>query len=422
MLICLADSVHVQCFTAKQLMAATLPQSVAAWRERLDLMLKSLVGQFNIVGKAALGSLAPSLYRLGLVLLGLIIGLVWAYQGAPIKFRDAEPVHLADGYKDQWIKMTAVEYSRYQDVDEATRKIVKAGISPKMIQALIDENQSANPELASQLSALLPIAEQNKAAASSQADKIKSSFLSGLVLGPLGCLVGTAIIGLILTLVFTFYWAVPVGKWAKTRPGGRPAMVGVSGATHAVMMDAKREADAQRTDFAAVGEAPPITQYISTYVQGDDLYDDSFSIETPSGEFLGECGSGISETIGVGDPKKVTATEVWLFDKNDIRTITKVWMSEHAYNDQALRTKLAPKGEAVLAAPNAITTLETQTLRVRVRVIDLQYGEGALPPNSFFQRLTVEIAAWPKGDSGAGTSQPPDTSAAFGDTAELLNY
>jgi hypothetical protein len=389
--------------------------------ERLDLMIKRLVGQFNIIGKAALGSLAPSLYRLGLVLLGLIIGLVWAYQGAPIKFRDAEPVQLAEGYKDQWIKMTAAEYSQYGDQAEAARKIVEAGVTPKMIQTLIDENQ-ADPQLASQLAGLLEVANANKSAATTQADKIKSNFLSSLVLGPLGCLVGTAIIGVILALGFTFYWAVPVGKWAKPRPGMRPATVGVAGATHAAMMDARREAGAQRTDFAAVGEAPPLTQYMSTYILGDELYDDSFSIETPAGEFLGECGSGISETIGVGDPKKVTATEVWLFDKNDIRTITKVLMSEHAYNDQALRTKLAPKGEAVLAAPNAVTTLETQTLRLRVRVVDLQYGEGALPPNSFFERLTVEIAAWPKEGPGDGTSQPPDTSAAFGDTAELLNY
>ncbi len=98
---------------------------------------------------------------------------------------------------------------------------------------------------------------------------------------------------------------------------------------------------------------PPITQYMSTYILGDDLYDNSFSIETPSGEFLGECGSGISRPSAWAIPRKVTATEVWLFDKNDIRTVTKVLMSEHAYNDQALRTKLAPKGEAVWLAPNA---------------------------------------------------------------------
>jgi hypothetical protein len=396
---------------------------VAAWRERLDLMIKRLVGQFNIIGKAALGSLAPSLYRLGFVLLGLIIGLVWAYQVAPVKFRDGEPVQLADGYKDQWIKMAAAELSQYGDQEEAAREIVKAGVSPQMIQNLIDENQAANPQLASQLTALLEVANANKAAAATQADKIKGGFFSTLVMGPLGCIVGTALIGIILALVFTFYWAVPVGKWAKPSAGrpGAPVTGGTVGA-HAAEVAAKKVAADQKTDFAAVGEAPPLTQYMSTYILGNDLYDDSFSIETPSGEFLGECGSGISETIGVGDPKKVTATEVWLFDKNDIRTITKVLMSEHAYNDQALRTKLAPKGEAVLAAPNAITTLETQTLRLRIRIIDLQYGEGALPPNSFFERLTVEIAAWPKDDGGSDTPPPPDTSAAFGDTAELLNY
>jgi hypothetical protein len=98
-------------------------------------------------------------------------------------------------------------------------------------------------------------------------------------------------------------------------------------------------------------------------------------------------------------------------------------MSEHAYRDQALRAKLAPKGEAVLVTPEGITTLETQTLRVRVRIVDVQYGEGPLPPNSFFERLTVELAAWPKeGAAGSGLPQPPDSSAAFGDTAELLNY
>lgn len=386
-------------------------------------MIQRLVGQFNIIGKAALGSLAPSLYRLGLVLLGVILGLVWAYMGAPVKFRDAEPVHLAEGYKDQWIKMTAVEYEQSNDLEEARRKLVKGGITPAMIDQLIQDNAAADPQLANQLQALLPIAEENRSASNSQADKIKSGFLGG-ILGPLACVFGTLVFGILLALLFTFYWAVPIGKWAKKPKAVAPRVAGTA-ATHAEQIAAKKAATTQKTNYLAVGEAPPVSQYMSTYILGDDLYDDSFSIETPSGEFLGECGSGISETIGVGDPKKVAATEVWLFDKNDIRTVTKVLMSEHAFNDQALRTKLAPKGEAVMVTPEGVTVLETQTLRVLVRIVDLQYGEGALPPRSFFERLTVEIAAWPKeGAQGGegGPPQSPDASAAFGDTAELLNY
>ncbi|MEW6579230.1 MAG: hypothetical protein AB1435_08540 [Chloroflexota bacterium] len=389
-------------------------------------MIKRLTGQFNVIGKAALSTLAPSLYRLGFVLLGVIIGLAWAYQGAPIKFRDAEPVHLADGYKDQWIKMTAVEFAQSGDTAEAQRKIVEAGVTPKMIQALIDANATDEPELAGQLQVLMVIAQDSSVAAAKQSDKVKAGFLSG-VLGPLACIGGTAVIGVLLAVFFTFYWAVPVGKWARSKPApemalGTTAPIGPGGAGRAEIVAMKRAAAKEKTDFESRGEAPPAGQFVSTYVLGDDLYDDSFSIETAKGEFLGECGSGISETIGVGEPKKVTATEVWLFDKNDIRTVTKVLMSEHAYNDPALRTKLAPKGEAVLARPGAVTTLETETLRVQVRIVDMQYGEGPLPPRSFFERLAVEIAAWPKQASSAPSSQPPDSSAAFGDTAELLNY
>jgi hypothetical protein len=144
-------------------------------------------------------------------------------------------------------------------------------------------------------------------------------------------------------------------------------------------------------------EDTPIAQFMTTFQVGDDLYDDSFSIDSPSGEFLGECGVGISETIGVGDPKKVTAFEVWLFDKNDIQTVTKVLMSDHAYNDPAINQRLVSKGEPVVVEPGRTILLETATLQLEARVIDMNYGTGALPANSYFERLTLELAVWPKG-------------------------
>jgi hypothetical protein len=161
-----------------------------------------------------------------------------------------------------------------------------------------------------------------------------------------------------------------------------------------------------------VDRGVPVSKFVSTFVMGDDLFDDSFSIETASGEFLGETGAGISKTIGVGDPKKVTAIEVWVFDKNDIRTVTKVLMSEYAFGDAALKAELATKGEAVQAAAGGITLLETQTLTVQARIIDMAYGSGSLPTNSFFERMSIEISAWPK-KADAGTAGASD---AFGQT------
>ena len=161
--------------------------------------------------------------------------------------------------------------------------------------------------------------------------------------------------------------------------------------------------------------AVPIARFQSDYVYGRDNYDDSFSIENASGEFLGECGVGIAESIGSDTPKNVTAFEVWLFDKNDIRTITKVVMSDHAFFDEALKAKLAPKGEPVLARENEVIVLETATLIINAEIKEMQYGAGSLPPQSFFENFSIELSAWAK----EGDFDEPDIE---GRVDELLEY
>lgn len=159
-----------------------------------------------------------------------------------------------------------------------------------------------------------------------------------------------------------------------------------------------REASKNKTNFELLGVAPPITQNMTTYVLGDDLYDESFSIDTQSGDFLGEYGVGVSETIGVGDPKKVTALEIWLFDKNDIKTATKVLMSGHAFADGGIRGRLEAKGELIQVEQQKQIMLETETLQLLATVVDLQYGDGAMPEKSYFDRVTLELAIWRKSD------------------------
>lgn len=168
--------------------------------------------------------------------------------------------------------------------------------------------------------------------------------------------------------------------------------------TSAAARGAQLSRAAEKTDYTETQLGAPLVQFMTTYLLGDDLYDDSFSIETSSGEFLGETGVGISETLSTGDAsKKATAFEVWLFDKNDIRTVTKVVMSDYAFSNEELRAKLAPKGEAVQAQRDLKFTLETASLRIQARIVDVSYGSGGgTPPNSFMDRITVELAAWRK--------------------------
>jgi hypothetical protein len=140
---------------------------------------------------------------------------------------------------------------------------------------------------------------------------------------------------------------------------------------------------------------------VPSYTLGNDNYDTSYSLETPRGEFLGECGMGISETIGEGKPDKVVAFDLWLFDKADVRTVTQILMSEYAFKDQPTRTKLATKGEAILAEKGKTLRFETASLRIDAQITELMYATNTnYPPNSHFQRLIVEIVPSVKTDGG----------------------
>ncbi|MBP7213776.1 MAG: hypothetical protein KBA03_06040 [Anaerolineaceae bacterium] len=153
--------------------------------------------------------------------------------------------------------------------------------------------------------------------------------------------------------------------------------------------------NAKASNINANGEKP-VAQFMSTYLFGDDRYDESFIFDAPNGAFLGECGISISDLIGVGEPKKISAFDVWLFDKNDIQTVTKVIMSKHAFNDQNIKSRLEIRGEPILAEPGKLFRLETATLRMEGRIVDVSYGDLPLPDDSYFQRNTIELAVYRK--------------------------
>lgn len=158
------------------------------------------------------------------------------------------------------------------------------------------------------------------------------------------------------------------------------------------------------------GEGPaPLKRWTGTYTLGQDTYDEFFTIETKTGDFLGESGIGILEAIPGTSPKQVIAFDVGLFDKTDITTLSRVLMSEHAYNDDALRAKIDanPQAEAVLAEPGKTFTLETSALQVEATVDELIYGEGG---NTYFDTLTISLDIFVKegADLRVGSMDVPD--------------
>src|SRR5579859_6138322 len=353
----------------------------------------------------------PKLLPVGTFLLGMILAFLWAYVISPTVNVGGGPVNLSDSWKQEYVKQVAWQLQANggpgnQDAaNNAKNQLDHLGNAADVLKEMLQTQ--TDPQLVPLLNALQPLAVNNPA----ELGKIQPGLLNGNFT-PILCILGAAIIFGGAVIVNTI---IPITLLFQRKSKERSTVqTGLDADRRKAEKQAKlAAAAAPPPPQAAVERGTPVGQYMSTYILGDDLYDDSFSIETASGEFLGETGAGISKTIGVGDPKKVTAVEVWVFDKNDIRTVTKVLMSEHAFNDEGIKAELAPKGEAVLVKAGTIVLLETQTLTVQGRVVDLAYGTGALPPNSFFDRITVEISAWPK-KAPAGA---PAAGGAFGDTA-----
>jgi hypothetical protein len=308
-------------------------------------------------------------------IVGIALGLGWGWGVDPVKFVDATPAYLRDDLREDYLRMTIDSFRVNADPNLAVQRWQSLGqFGPELLQRVTANPKGLDPNT---LAAFTQLAGQFPPTAAPQGGETTS--MGGWVLS----------IALILILAVAV-----VGGFIFLR---RFLSKGGSGEPTVTMQAVEASRNAERTDFEGLGLAPPITQVMTTYLLGDDLYDESFSIDTQGGEFLGEYGVGVSETVGVGDPKKVTALEVWLFDKNDIKTATKVLMSEHAFNDQNLRSRLEPKGELVLVEPHKQIILETETLQLLATVADLQYGQAAPAGNSYFERLTLELAIWPKG-------------------------
>ena len=313
------------------------------------------------------------------VIAGLILGLVIGWGIWPVQWTDATPEVLRADLQADYMRMAIDSFRVNGNQPLAVQRWDDLGAAaPAAFSQVVQDPQGLDPVSITNFQQLITTARGPIGEGTPPEGAAQSPSTSMIVISVAG-------IAILAVVIFGAFYLLRNVFRLKPR-----------GEVSAAMQAADVTRQTERTDFQSLGLAPPITQTMTTYVMGDDLYDESFSIDTQGGDFLGEYGVGVSETIGVGDPKKVTALEVWLFDKNDIKTATKVLMSAHAFNDPELRSRLEAKGELVMLEPQGQIILETATLQLLVTVTDIEYGMGALPPESYFERVILELAVWPK--------------------------
>ena len=331
----------------------------------------------------------------GGIIVGLIIGLIFAWWIWPVKWKDATPGQLHQTYQGVYINAVAEDYNIHHNIGRANLHLGldqkvnpwskdPATMEPAFKEALdkasSGERAYAVTQLAGALGVTIP---EPEAVPTEPAGKSPWLILLYLVLA-------------LAAVAVVFYLVKRLRARQQFKKTGGKA----EGTAAAYGLLAPEEE-------AGAGE-PPLRSFVASYTLGDDFFNPSFSIEKGS-DFLGECGVDISEFIGTGKPnKQVTALEVWLFDKSDIRTVTKVVASEHAYTDPALKSKLDTKGEVLLAKPGMEIVLETTALRVRATLKELEFTVATenTPRNSVLQKMSLEIRAWQKAGAGE-VSAPP---------------
>ncbi len=338
------------------------------------------------------------------ILLGILIGFLGAYVLFPTQYIDGDLRTLEQSWQDEWVKLLADRYAaRTSDISAFITDALRQVDNPLgIVDTLLATPEEA--ENYAKLQQIRPLAEAAQpTAVAAPAEPSTLDNLRPFLIVPI---VALLIITILIIIYGMFIYPNLIEPLARRGQVPDPAVQ----AERENRQAARKAFETQKTDFAVTTNnfGPPLIQKMSTFTKGFGSYDDSFTIEDAEEKFLGETGSLIAE--GVMTDGSATAFEVWLFDKDDfVRTMTKVFASEHAFSDPGLRSKLEEKGDVVLAQTGAILVLETAALRLQARIIDMQYVPGTPQPNSSFQKLTLELAAWQK--SRTGVPAAPTTTA-----------
>jgi hypothetical protein len=328
------------------------------------------------------------------LVVGMALGLLYGWFINPVEWVDGTPEQMRSELRLDYMRMAVDSYSVNRDAELAVARygnlgaygaeaLTSVGADPELVDATAIQRFRAAIEI---------LEPESLTEAGEAAEPESEASLTRLLVPACGT---TLVLGVFLALALV----------VRRRLRGAPVRARREREQDVWEVDDESGPEMVPVAFSAPEAAAPSREPLATfrtiYTLGDDLYDDSFSIETPAGDFVGECGVGIGDTIGVGEPKKVSAFEVWLFDKNDIQTVTKVLMSRYTYSDDASRARLSAKGDPIQAESGGVVYLETASLEVEARIVDMTYGSGALPPGSFFERMTIELRAWPRGGGGS---------------------
>lgn len=347
-----------------------------------------------------LGSTRPSLAVVGAFVAGLLIGwLVIGWWLWPVQWTNALPMDLLPAYRDTYVVGVAYALQVTGDVERARRSMEALGTGVEQRQAL-DSAMASYPASIEPLSVLgqtlqVPPPPRRPLAASEGGSWLTSLLLSAAIV----LVLGLAVFALrrsgrlpqrwlswLSALRLRLMARAPSGGTQSEQPTAAPSPSLRDRLSFSITRDQESAVPAGgATARRRLGSFTPV------YRRGMAEYNESYTLTTPDSKgYVGHCGMGVAETIDADDTQ-VAALEVWLFDKSDIRTHTLVLESQGASEHIAEDERAEVGSERIVAEPGRTFTIESQSLILHGRVVEVTYVEDETMPETIFQEVKVEI-------------------------------
>ncbi len=347
----------------------------------------TLSGTFQSLSESKVRKALPRRRSLALMVLPFLFGLGWAYSVAPTVYHDGSPAQLAQGWQNIWTQLLVERYRL-----AVNTAVTSPEFNENLVRLLsaVDDPVGIVRSLGVSDAGFMPLVEQAQftSMAAPPTPSVQGS-VEPFVVGPIALILGA----IVLTLANRLVVQPTVVSGAKALWRQRPGKVSMPTVPSHI-----RNRDSVAVPPGETEVTRPVLRRLSVYQSSGGEYDDSWEIQAEDNLFLGECGVTAADTGLEGSAFQISALEAWLFDKDDpVRSMTTIFATSFIVNDPTARAQMETRGNIVPLEPGATAYLETNALRLRVRVIDVLWGTtGSAPSNSFLESATTEISVWHK--------------------------
>jgi hypothetical protein len=360
------------------------------------------VDSYNGLYRLVLKPNMPSWGAILLVMVGVLIGLIWAWGIAPTIFYDADVSQLSSSNRDQYLKLVASAYDSNLYSAEVTRELLARVEDPGGNIARLANAATGGTQEAVILDSVRELA--NAANPGTPAPQPPGSIEALVpVLVPF-------LLVLILTPVIVLLWRMliypnlvqPAMKRVRLmRDAEYRENTAREQAEITRLKEMKAAAQKLQGTPAAEGSAgsqyqalygKPVTTRLSIF-NSNTQYDDSFEIElddTFGNAFLGQCGSGVAEAVA----PDAYAIDIWLFDMASQQNVSKLLVTSATPMDVMNRLRASvtdPANDIVVVTADTRVVLESQTI-----VLEALLTKPAFDARGCFAGFSMEIRAWQK--------------------------